>query len=282
MGSASLARPHHALSVPSPTASLSSATGKSDHKRKRGDAFGAGSHGAPSSTTVYSQPQQTGMGHHLLTQIHYAVEYLKEKDRALSFTDITGYLSLQNVSEQDRRAIQQTLQSHRSVDYDRHGLDGQGSFRFRPKHNVRSAEELRRYLQQRTTAQGIPVRELKDGWSGAIEAISMLENKGEVLVTRNKKDNQPKMVWLNDPSLSLAVDDEFQTMWHEVRLPANPDELRGKLEQAGLKPTSAPKDGSMLKGQKREKKRAVRRTGKLTNTHMAGILKDYSHKRKAG
>ena len=259
------------ISIPSPTPSTSSNTGKSDLKRKR--------HEGPNGL-VYSQPQQTGTGQQIMTQIHYAVEYLKEKDRPMSFKDVLGYLSLKSATDQVRQTLRQILRTHRSVEYDKTGLNGQGSFRFRPKHNVRSADDLKGYLQKRSTAQGILVRELKDGWFGALETITDMEKRGDLLVTRNKKDNVAKMVWQNDPSLTQSIGPEFRTLWHSIPLPANPDDLRTKLEQAGLKPTSAPKDTSATNGQNKKKKKAPRRGGRQTNTHMAGILKDYSHKRK--
>lgn len=259
-----------AISIPSPTPSASSASGKTDLKRKRADT---------NNGVVFSQPQQTGTGHQIMTQIHYAIEYLKEKDRPIAFKDIVSYLSLQNLSQRERGTLQHILRTHNSVDFDKEGFGGQGSYRFRPKHNVRSAEELKGYLQQRSTAQGIAVRELKEGWPGAIAAIEALERAGELLVTRNKKDNTPKMVWQNDATLNQQVDPEFKSFWHSVQLPANPDDLRSKLEEAGLKPTSAPKETTKV-AYKEKKRKGARRGGRLTNTHMAGILKDYSDKRK--
>ena len=260
-----------AVSIPSPTPSSGSRSGQNDLKRKRAETING---------VVYSQPQQTGTGQQIMTQIHYAIEYLKEKDRPIALSDIISYLSLQNIGQRERGTIQHILRTHSSVDYNLNGLGGQGSYRFRPKHNVRSAEELQGYLQKRTTAQGIPVKELKEGWPGAVAAIEALESKGELLVTRHKKDNTPKTVWLNDATLNQLIDPEFKSFWHSVQLPANPEELRAKLEQAGLKPTSAPKEDTQMKYAKQKKKKGNRRGGRQTNTHMADILKDYSNLRK--
>lgn len=259
-------------SAPSPrpsTTASSSAT--QDLKRKRPDIGENGS---------YSQPADTGSGREVMTKVVYAIDYLKSKDRPISFSDIWNYLSIPMDQEQHRTVLRQALVAHPKVDYEPRGLDGQPSFRFRPMHNVRSGEELKGYLQRQTTAQGISVRELRDGWPSAIAEIEEMESKGELMVTRNKKDNVPKMVWPNDPSLSQHIDEDFQNFWHKIKLPANPSDMRLELEKAGLTPTSQIKEAVKVLGNKDKKKRINRKAGKSTNTHMAGILKDYSNMRR--
>ncbi|KAF2460575.1 hypothetical protein BDY21DRAFT_335802 [Lineolata rhizophorae] len=233
-------------------------------------------------TAPASQPQDANTGQNIMTQVHFAVEYLRKKDKAMSFKDIITYLSIPVDQDRDSvaKTIRRILRTHKRVEYDKDGFNGQGSFRYRPVHPVRNADELKAYLQSRPTAQGIPVRELKEGWPDAIQAIDGMERKGELLVTRMKKDNVPKMVWQNDPTLSQPLDPHFKAMWHTIPLPTNPDELRMKLESAGLKPTSAPNANLLAPKPKEKKKKAPRRGGKQTNTHMLGILRDYSHKRK--
>lgn len=254
---------------PSPAPSVSSIASKAaaDLKRKRPET---------PVNVVYSQPADTGTGRNLMTQVTYAVEYLKTKEKAISFQDIFDYLSIPNI--EDKLTLERILNAHSKIEYDPQGLGGRGGYRFRPPHNVRSADELEAYLQRQTTAQGIQVKELKEGWPGALDAIDTLEEQGKLLVTRNKKDNTAKMVWPNDPSLQHNVDDEFKNLWYKVKLPVETADLRTQLVEFGLTPTSQVK--AVIQGNNKEKKKkASRRGGKTTNTHMLSILKDYSHKR---
>lgn len=214
-----------------------------------------------------------------MTQITYALEYLKSKEKPVSFKDIFDYLSIKDIDAQQKKTMHSILTNHAKVEHDKNGFGGKGSFRFRPTHNVRSADELLGFLQRQPTAQGISVRELKDGWPGAIDAIDNLELEGKLLVTRNKKDNSAKMVWPNDPSLAQHVDSDFRELWHKIELPPNPNDLRAELIKAGLTPTSQVVEKKQ-NADKKEKKKKVRRGGKTTNTHMAGILRDYSDRRK--
>ena len=212
----------------------------------------------------------------------YAVKYLKEKEKALTFDDIYRFLSVPSQLNTDR--IRTDLRSHLRtnprVDYNPKGFDGKGAFTYRPLHPVHSADELKGYLQARPTAQGISVKELREGWSAVPAAIDELEAKGELLVTRNKKDGAAKHVWPDDPSLAQNVEPEFRGLWHKMELPANASEMRAELERAGLTPTSQIKQPVAQKKQKEKKKRAPRSGGRTTNVHMTAVLKDYSNRKK--
>ncbi|MCJ1405514.1 hypothetical protein MMC11_008742 [Xylographa trunciseda] len=256
-------------SSPSPAPSQTSTSGKNDLKRKRPE----------TSNVVYSQPADTGTGRNIMTQVTYAIEYLKSKGTEQTLSDLLSYLSLQYTADEYKRTITTILRTHDKIDYDPAGCGGQGSFSFRPIHNIRSGEQLLGFLQSQTTAQGLNVRELREGWPGAEDAIRKLEDQGKLLVTRNKKDDHAKMVWPNDPSLAVPIDEEFKNIWHKIRLP-EPGVLADELERAGLTPTNKAR-GLKMKPKVQEKKtKKARKSGKTTNVHMMGVLRDYSHLKK--
>lgn len=253
-------------SAPSPAPSQESSSSKHELKRKRPEP----------TNVVYSQPADTGTGNNIMTQITYAIEHLKRKGTTQTIDDILSYLSLLNREDLYKKTIAQILRGHEKVEYS--SREG-GTYRFRPIHNIRSGEALLRHLQSQSTAQGVNVRDLRDGWAGAEDVINQLEAQGKLLVTRNKKDNHAKMVWPNDPSLIQSVDEEFQALWHKVRLP-EPTDLVHELEKAGLTPANknkVAKAGPKIQEKKRKNPRAG---GKKTNLHMEGVLKDYSGMRK--
>ena len=212
-----------------------------------------------------------------MTHITIAVEYLKDKDRWLSWREILSFLSLKELSDHSIGTLKQILQKHLKIEYD--PTKKPPLYRYKGPHGVRSADELLEFLQRQTTAQGIKVSEIKDGWLGALEAIDVLEKEHKVVITRHKKDGSPRMIWANDPTLSLHVDNEFKDLWHRITIPIGGGELRNELLAFGLTPTSLVKAPVVAK-EKEKKKRAPRRGGKVTNTHLTGILKDYSHMRR--
>jgi len=230
-----------------------------------------------------------------MTQVVQAINYLKEKNfQSVPYDHIISYLSLPNDLQKNIPLIKRALQGHDRVQYIGKHESGIGkeSFKYRPLHPVMNGDELRTYLATLDTAQGIPVKELKDGWPDCIDTINHLEAAGHVLVTRNKKDNTPRTVWRDSPSFHLdppartndqvgKVDKDFVEFWQKVKLPTNENEMRNELERAGLTPTSAVKEARKMEARKRDKKRAPRAGTKTTNSHMMGILKDYSSRRAA-
>lgn len=230
------------------------------------------------ANVVYSQPADTGTGKDIMTNVLYAIQKMKEKNAPLTFEDIVGYLSLQERRHDQGyvHALRSILQVHEKVNYDSSGAGGKGTFSFRPPHNIRSEEQLLQKLQSQTTMTGILVKDLKEGWPGVEQAIDKLEQEGKLLVTRNKKDNHPKMVWANDPSLMHKFDDEFRQIWEKTKVP-DQQQVIEDLEKAGMIPTNKNKVVKPRPKVEQKKTKKPRRTGKTTNTHMMGILRDYSH-----
>jgi transcription initiation factor TFIIE subunit beta len=199
--------------------------------------------------------------------VHHAIQYLKEKERPLRPLDIASYLSIPVDS-----AVFNILKNNERITFN----STTDTLEFRPLHNIRSAMDLLKFLQSQTTAQGLSVKELKEGWAGAMDAIEGLERSGDILVTRTKKDNAARMVWSNDKTLKCDIDQDFRDMWHKIRIPGTA-EIVGDLEKMGLKPASV--DPATVKkevksGGQKGRKRAVNRRAKVSNTHMSGILKD--------
>ncbi len=263
-------------SAPSPAPSNASNASKSenkDAKRKR----------ETPQNIVYSQPAATGYGTEAFTQVTYVIEFLKKKDEAKTFREILEYLSQMNAADKTKQMIARILQKHDRVQwFPDPNLKAQtwdsGKYMHRPIINVRSKKDLIAYLQNKADAQGVSVKDLKDGWQDCEDAIDELEKENKVLVTRTKKDNHARMVWSNDPTLVHVVDPEFQVMWHKTELPSV-DELVRKLLEAGQKPASEDPSKRIKAAPKpkEKKKRAPRKGGKTTNLHMQHLLNDYSH-----
>lgn len=246
----------------------------------------------PSSQPTRTAPSSQIGGGELLTSVVNSINYLREKDmRPVAFDDLIGYLSLPVDNQKQIPLIKQALRGNDRAEYVPASLapSGKESFKYRPMHPVTNAEELKTYLMAQPTAQGILARELKDGWPDAFKELVRLEEEGHVLLSRWKKDNTPRMVWADSPTYHILnprtmkpqqIDGDFADVWAKTRLPANEMDLRGELEKAGLTPTSAVKEVRKVDMGKKQRKKVVRKGGKTTNSHLMGILKDYSGARK--
>ncbi|KAK9458296.1 TFIIE beta subunit core domain-containing protein [Dipodascopsis uninucleata] len=243
--------------VISSTSAASSQDSDDDRKRKK-----------VKTSLVYSQPADTGLGNHQLTQLHHAVEFIKKQDRPVSVADLSAYLS--HVASP---ALLAQLQRIDRINYDPIAH----TYEYRPLHNIRSADSLLLFLRRQQTARGLSVKELKDGWSTCIEAIDTLEKSGDILVLRTKKEGTPRLVWANMGGPIGTVESEFVTAWNKIQIPP-PAELPGRLSEVGLKPTSVDPATIKKAAPVQERKQKKPRKGKVTNTHLTGVLKDYSRR----
>lgn len=205
-------------------------------------------------------------GSHLSTSLHLAVEYIKLQDHPVAVSRLEEYLS--------GDVTKRLLPLLREIDRIRYDPQKQ-TLEYMSLHDIRSADDLLNFLRHQPTFKGTPVKELRDGWLGCMEAIQSLEDDGKVLVLRNKKENAARLVWANLGGEIGTIDEEFVDMWNKIKVPDH-DQLYQALVDQLLKPTGADPNIIKKKPQQQEKKQKKARRGKITNTHMKGILKDYS------
>ncbi|KAK0617359.1 transcription initiation factor IIE, beta subunit [Immersiella caudata] len=274
-----------ALAPPSPSPSVgstaSAAPAGGSTPRKDRDTPGASGH-----AIVYSQPAMTGTGDSIIAQMAYAVSWLRTKDDPQSYLDVLGYLSGTNRAESEQEYFVEQMRRHPQIQWiPDPTLSEQtwrsGTYVHRPTiPNVKTKTQLLAYLQKKTDASGVNVKDLKDGWPDCEGALAELEADHKILVVRWKKDGVAKTVWLDDPSLFHQIDPELKIMWAKVEVPSL-DTIVQRLKGAQQKPTSEdPRDKAAAPKVEKKKKRAQRRTGKSTNTHMEHLLKDYSHMKR--
>lgn len=261
-----LAPPSPSPSVASTTSALAGTTASTPKKKNRpGD-----------GADIFSQPALTGTGAELGTQLVYAVNHLKEKDRDLTITDIVDHLTRRPASEAEWAELVENLRKHPRVKWlPDPSLTEQntrsGTYAHNPViPNVRTKEQLLRYLQGKRDAMGTLVKDLEDGWprDGLYAALTELEREHKILVQRTKKDNHPRLVWQDDASLWHEVDPEFQALWHKTNLPAL-DDINRLLTQAGQKPASEdPRLKVVAAKVDKKKKKPKRKIQNYTNTHL--------------
>lgn len=206
------------------------------------------------------------LGSHLSTQLHLAVEYIKQHDTPVPVSKLQQYLAF-DISD----TLLPLLKGIDRISYDPEN----NTLEYVSLHNIRNGDDLLGFLRTQPTFRGVLVKDLKDGWAGCLQAINDLEAENKVLVLRNKKENTPRLVWANLGGEIGLIDDDFREMWAQEKVP-DADELYQKLIDQGLKPTGADPQAVRKKPAQQEKKQKKARRGKITNTHMKGILKDYS------
>lgn len=269
-----LAPPSPSPSVASTSSALTGTVANTPTKNKKRPADGG--------ADIFSQPALTGTGAELGTQMVYAVNHLKEKDKELTIRDIVDHLTRRPSNDTEWSELVERLRQHPRVIWKPDpSLTEQdvysGTYEHKPViPGVKNKEQLLEYLQKKKDAMLVHVKDLEDGWprERLYPAITDLEKDHKILVLRTKKDNHPRYVWQDDPTLWNEVDPEFQVMWHKATIPPVA-EINRLLIQAGQKPAS---EDPRLKVLNAKVEKPKKKTGKkkaprnLTNTHLKGHL----------
>lgn len=280
-----------ALAPPSPSpsnASNASHGTPSSKRQKREKDVTSIRHGTPTPTpAAIAAAAQANYGSDMLTQLTYAVEFLKAKAAPKTLQEVLDHLTLQHAADAEQQKFALLMRKHGRIQFIASsrvkGSDlpqwRTGKYEFRAKiPGVNTKATLLEHLQRKTDASKLDVKDLKDGWPDCDRAIDELESDHKILVVRTKKDGHAKFIWSDDPPLFHPVDAEFRNMWQKVELPSLDDIVR-KLVAVGQKPAS---EDPRLKAketmnQKKQKKRINRTNKRVTNEHMKHLLKDYSH-----
>lgn len=222
--------------------------------------------------TLYGAADTTS-GQDARTLVIYSIDRLKEKaPNWIPEDELIAYVLPAGKRDDNQIALfKQFLALNEKVDHD----SKTRSYRFRPTHNIFTADDLLGYLQKQTTASGLNVRELKDGWPDVEATIDKLEEQSKLLVTRHRKDNHPRMVWLNDPTLNAPLDEEYKRIWEGIPVLEHKDMIK-ILQEDGFQPAGNVAEPRKVAPVKKVK--AKRKSTKVTNVHLKGFLRDYSKK----
>jgi transcription initiation factor TFIIE subunit beta len=220
---------------------------------------------------------------------HLKEKYLKENSKPMSLKKLFRWLSLP-VDQQASRKIKHSILTQPRVMVNNENPDNI-TICYRPLHPATDADSLRTYLATRQTAEGVLVKELKDGWPGCIPVLLRLEREGHLLIVRKGKNDNPHAVWSDSPDYHIlhpnsgkpvGADEVFAEVWQETKLPSDEQDVRKELRAAGI-PTMTKKKQQMVQvPPKVQKKKAggkggAGNGGKVTNTHLdKGLFNDYS------
>ncbi|VEU21504.1 DEKNAAC102295 [Brettanomyces naardenensis] len=235
-------------------------------KRARKADHSASSDSLSSMSSMAPPPAGSSLSIRLMT----ASDFIKGSDRPVTIQDLEMHLN--------SRVDPQLLKCLANVDRIKYDPVNK-TLEYLSLHNIKTAEDLLKVLENQPTFQGLSVKQLRDGWNGCLPTIAELEKENKIIVHKTKKENSPRHIWLNYGNIKVGdrMDVEFYDMWGKVEVPKGGDLVQALLDN-GMKPTNV--DPESLKNKKdapiQQRKQKKPRRGKITNIHMKGILKDYS------
>ncbi|KAL7622086.1 transcription factor TFIIE beta subunit, TFIIEB, Tfa2 [Parahypoxylon ruwenzoriense] len=276
-------RPAPSSSTPS-TNTTPKTDGTASKRQKRDGNIASSKDATPTPAAAAAAAASQDFGAHMMTQLTYAVDFLKSKRAPKSLQEILDHLTLQHMPETQQNAFSQLMKRHSRIQFNpapkakvaSSDLPAwrTGTYEFKAKlPGVTSKITLLEYLQHKIDASCTSVKDIKDGWPDCDGAIDELEKEHKILTVRTKKDNHAKHVWLDSPELHHEVDPEFQAMWAKIKLPPA-DEMVRKLKALGQKATSDdPRDRIGHAPKTAQKKKKAPRTQKrFENAHMKQLF----------
>lgn len=218
-------------------------------------------------STVYSQPANTGTGHHAMSQLYTVIQFLKDSDNPQSVVSIASRTKVDITKNQ---ALWDKLINNDKIEYDA----ANKTFAYKPTYQIRSKEDLLTLLISKKNEGGMDYKDLKDSYSKLSSAVEELASEGQILVVRNK-DGNPRVLFHNNAQFNTTIDPEFKKMWAEIHIPDETD-LPKALEQAGLK-TMEVFEKKITSESKPKRSKTRNKRIKITNTHLSHIdlSKDY-------
>ncbi|ODV61453.1 transcription factor TFIIE subunit TFA2 [Ascoidea rubescens DSM 1968] len=202
----------------------------------------------------------------LSVKLNEAVDTIKSQDKPVNINSLKKTINFDDIG-----ALLPSLRKMERIRYD----SVNNTIEYLSLHQIKTGDDLINYLKNLPTFKGTSVKELKDGWNSCLETIDSLEKQSKIIVQRTKKDNSPRLIWLNQGCSLGMIDEEFVKLWRSVPLPS-PADLPKKLVELGQKPTSIdPATIKKVNPASEKKKSKKKKRNIITNTHMIGIFKDF-------
>lgn len=236
-----------------------------------------------SSSSSVSRFNQTSNKHKfaLLAQIvnHMKSRHQNGDTHALTLGEILEECHLdETISMVHKNWLQnEALLSNPKIEVVNDGPMSEVKFAFKPKYFLKDRKALLKKLDRHDQRGlgGIMWDDIEEGLPKAKKAVKALGNKILFVSRPDKK----QIVFYNDRSCEIVIDEEFQKMWRSVAVDSIDDnKIEEYLETHGI---ASMQDKVVVKPVVQKRKKGNRkRKFKAHNDHLDGVLQDYSAAKK--
>lgn len=204
---------------------------------------------------------------------HMKHRHLDGDDHPLSLDDILDETNQLDVGNSVRNWLQtEALQSNPKIEVSK---DGQ-RFAYKPVYKLKDGKTLLRLLKQQDL-KGLGGVMLDDIQESLPHCEKVLKHRANEIVYITRPTDKKKILFYNDKSSNLEVDDEFVKLWRSVTVDAMDDaKIDEYLEKQGIRTMQdhGPKKVNPLKRKKASlKKRQFKKP--RDNEHLADVLVTY-------
>ncbi|KAL5106323.1 General transcription factor IIE subunit 2 [Taenia crassiceps] len=154
-------------------------------------------------------------------------------------------------------------------------------FKFKPRYDIRSRNDLYQLLKFHEI-KGLGGIYLDDICEAIPDAEKVIQSLGDTVVQVTTPHDKKSVLFFNDKSFDLNVEDEFKQLWRAVSVEGvHEGKIEEYLHRNGIMSMSADKKvfTPAIKQKRRGQRRNNRPVKLKDNEHLRDILKDFSDKK---
>lgn len=237
----------------------------------------------PSTSTarLYNTPAVNKHKFALLAQIvnHMKARHQDGDTHALTLDEILEECRLdQSISSLHKNwLLNESLVDNPKIQVISDGSVGETKFAFKPKYNIKERKSLLKLLDRHDQQGlgGILWDDIEESLPKAKKCVKALKDK-VIFVTRPDKK---QIVFYNDRSCDVVIDEEFQKLWRGIAVDSVDDnKIEEYLNSHGI--ASMPERVIVKPVVQKRKKANRKRKFKTLNDHLGDVLQDYSSEKK--
>jgi len=154
-----------------------------------------------------------------------------------------------------------------------------GKFLFKAMYKLKDRKSLLKLLKQQDLKGlgGVLLEDVQESLPHAEKALKTLQNQNEIIFVTRPTDKK-KILFYNDRTASLPVDEEFQKLWRSVAVDAMDDaKIDEYLEKQGIRSMQdhGPKKPIAPMKRKKASQRKKQFKKPRDNEHLADVLENY-------
>ncbi|CAH2071088.1 unnamed protein product [Thlaspi arvense] len=204
------------------------------------------------------------------SQIKRVIEILYKERKAFTPEQINEECYVDMLSN---KAVFDSMKNNPKVHY-----DGR-RFSYKSTHDVTNKDELLALINKYPT--GIAAADLKDAYKTVMDDLQALKASKHIWFLSNA-DSQEDIAYPNDFKGQIDVDDEFKSLFREIKIPTDLLDVENELQKIGLKPVmntaqkraAAEFHGISNKPKQKKKKQEISKRTKLTNSHLPELFQN--------
>ncbi|VEN38422.1 unnamed protein product [Callosobruchus maculatus] len=251
---------------------------KSEHKEEKKKVKSSSSNSAP-KLDINSYKTSSGSSQYRFGVLAKIVKHMKTRHQEGE----THPLSLEEILDETNQLdvgnkVKQWLQTEALINNPKIEVSAEGKFIFKALYRLKDRKSLLKLLKQQDLKGlgGVLLEDVQESLPHCEKALRILDNQNEIVFITRPIDKK-KVLFYNDRTATLPIDEEFQKLWRSVAVDAMDDQkIEEYLDKQGIRSMQdhGPKKPMAPKRKKAASRKKVFKKPR-DNEHLADVLETY-------